>query len=286
MVLRYLVPALVCLGLAPSGLAVPARQAHVEVELLAETTSLARGGSPSRVALRLKPDPGWHVYWINPGDSGLATTLRWTLPEGVEAGPIEWPRPHAQAYGELTNYGYSGDVLHLVPITVAAAWPEGKPVPLRAEARWLVCEEVCIPGKADLALDLPVSDRPQPDPKQAAAFARARAELPRAAPAAWRPRFAVAGGDLSLAIEGAPRGADRVELFPEANDLVSHAAPQRVEQGADGVLRISQALSSYFVTPPAEVRGVLVFHQGGEAKAFEIRALPGTVAAVAPRPDR
>lgn len=182
---RYLSLALLTLGLAPVASAVPARLAHVEVELISETTSLARGGPPSRVALRLRPDPGWHVYWINPGDSGLATSLRWSLPDSVEAFPIEWPRPHAHAFGELTNYGYAEEVLHLVPISVAADWPAGKPVRLEAEAKWLVCEEVCIPGKADLALELPVAASPKPDPQRAAAFARARAELPREAPPAF-----------------------------------------------------------------------------------------------------
>ncbi len=283
---RTLSLAILVLVFAATASAVPARLAHVEVELISETTSLARGGPPSRVALRLRPDPGWHVYWINPGDSGLATSLRWSLPEGVEAGPIEWPRPHAHAFGELTNYGYAEEVLHLVPISVAADWPAGKPVRLEAEAKWLVCEEVCIPGKADLALELPVAASPKPDPQRAAAFATARAELPREAPPGWRARFAVADGVLSLAVEGAPRGADRVELFPEANDLVDHAAPQRVEEGADGLLRISQELSSYFVSPPAEVRGVLVLYEGRVARAFHLRALPGKVAVVPPRPHR
>ena len=68
------------------------------------------------VALRLKMKPGWHTYWRNPGDSGLPTTLDWKLPPGVAAGPIQWPAPHALPAGPLVNYGYEGEVLHLVDL--------------------------------------------------------------------------------------------------------------------------------------------------------------------------
>ena len=75
---------------------------------------------PTTVALRLKMKPGWHVYWQNPGDSGLPTTIDWKLPSGFAAGPIQWPAPHALPAGPLINYGYEGEVLHLVDLEGAA----------------------------------------------------------------------------------------------------------------------------------------------------------------------
>ena len=74
-------------------------------------------GEPLTVALRLAIAKGWHTYWRNPGDSGLPTTLAWKLPAGVAAGPIEWPAPRALPVGPLVNYGYEGEVLHLVTLT-------------------------------------------------------------------------------------------------------------------------------------------------------------------------
>src|SRR5512133_1940719 len=98
----------------------PVRTEHVEAELVAERTAIAPG-TPLTVALRLKLAPGWHTYWQNPGDSGLPTTLAWKLPEGITASDIHWPAPERLPAGPLVNYGYEGEVLHLVDITPNAS---------------------------------------------------------------------------------------------------------------------------------------------------------------------
>jgi len=268
---------LACLAVCAQAAPVPVE--HVEVDLVAENRGLVAGDAPNWVALRLQPEPGWHVYWLNPGDSGIATGLDWTLPPGVTAGPIHWPYPHAQRLGDLTNYGYGEETLHLVPLTLAAGWPADQPVALQAEAKWLVCKDICIPGKAQLKLELPVVAAASADPAWTAAFARARAALPREAPG-WSAHYAVADGSVSLAVTGAQFEADEVEFFPEPNDLVNHAAPQRVAIDPRDGLRLSQALSSYYVEAPAELRGVLVLHQSGQAQAWQLRATPGPVEAV------
>src|SRR5882724_617007 len=92
---------------------------HVEAELVAADTALSPG-VPATVALRLAIEDGWHTYWRNPGDSGLPTTLEWKLPRGFVAGEIEWPAPKALPVGPLVNYGYDGEVLHLVTVTPPA----------------------------------------------------------------------------------------------------------------------------------------------------------------------
>jgi len=131
---------------AASGLV---QRPHIQVELLAESNE-ARPGTDLRVGLRLLPDPGWHTYWKNPGDSGLATSIEWTLPEGVTASEIAWPYPDAIPFAHLINYGYDGE--HLLPVTLSIPDDLALDQPLRLEARadWLVCEEICIPGDADL----------------------------------------------------------------------------------------------------------------------------------------
>jgi thiol:disulfide interchange protein DsbD len=127
-------------------------QSHVTAELIPETTTV-QPGQPFDVALHLHSDPGWHTYWINPGDAGLATTIAWTLPPGFTAGPIQWPTPEKHAMGPLITYGYAGDVYLLTTITPPKAdLPQHFDV--KAHAEWLVCQEECIPGKADLTLPL------------------------------------------------------------------------------------------------------------------------------------
>ncbi len=148
-------------------------QPHVTAELIPETANV-RPGQPFLVALHLHMDPDWHTYWINPGDAGLATTIKWTLPPGFTAGPIQWPAPERHPMGPLTTYGYGGDAYLLTTITPPA--PVKFPLEIRAQANWLVCQEECIPGKADLALKL---GAPGPDsPDREKFFAEARARLP------------------------------------------------------------------------------------------------------------
>lgn len=262
---------------ASGAFALPVQADNVEAELIAENQSFKGGGYDNWVALRLRPDPGWHVYWQNPGDSGIPTSLKWTLPPEITAGPIEWPYPHRESLGELTNYGYSEETLHLVPIRVK----RGDRADLLVKATWLVCKDICIPGSAELKLSMPVSEAaPQPDTAWKAAFEKARAQVPRAAPD-WDVRYSIVQGDFSLSIEGAqfPRRAE-VEFFPIPNDLVAHAAEQRVVIDPSNGLRLSQRLSTYFVEAPADLRGVLVIHEGDTVKAFQVDARPGDVAIV------
>ena len=262
----------------PCALAAPVQTDHVEAELIAERNALMPG-TDNWIALRLRPDAGWHVYWRNPGDSGIATALQWQLPEGIAAGDIQWPYPHRESLGELTNYGYNEETLHLVPLSVAQT-ARGVAT-MRAQARWLVCKDVCIPGEADLSLELPVRMQAQMDPDWAPSFAAARIQLPRTA-TDWQAQFQVADGSVSLSLTGsALSGAEPVAFFPYANDLVNHAAPQRSARDGTGTLRLSQQLSPYYVDAPETVEGVLVLSRGNATEAWEIRAAPGAVAAVA-----
>jgi thiol:disulfide interchange protein DsbD len=107
------------------------------------------------VALRLKHDPHWHTYWQVPGDSGLPTTIKWALPEGWSAGPIQWPVPQRLAAGPLMNFGYEGEILLLTRLTPPANVKPGDTVTLQARADWLICKDVCIPESGSFALEVP-----------------------------------------------------------------------------------------------------------------------------------
>jgi len=274
---RLLVSVLLLLS-ATLAHAAPVQVGPVEAELIAERDALV-AGETNWLALRLKPDPQWHVYWRNPGDSGIPTKLEWRLPDGITAGDIVWPYPQIERLGDLANYGYGDDTLHLVPLNVAAN-AHGKQT-LRATAKWLVCKDICIPGSTELELTLPVAASAQPLARWRAAFARTRAAVPQAAHD-WPARFAVDGQTMSLAVDAAAlRHASEVRFFPYASDLVNHAQPQRIALEGD-TLRLSQAISTYYVEAPPRVDGVLVIDdEQHQTRAYEISAQPGAVAAVA-----
>jgi thiol:disulfide interchange protein DsbD len=135
------------------GLAPASDKAPAHASLIADRQGFAPG-QPFTVALRLALDPGWHTYWKDPGDAGLATTLLLSLPPGVHAGDLQWPKPRVfKAAGGLTCYGYERTALLLVPITVDPEY-KGNSLTLRAKATWLVCKDTCLPGKADVVLVL------------------------------------------------------------------------------------------------------------------------------------
>src|SRR6185369_7282273 len=105
------------------------------------------------LGLRLRLADGWHTYWRNPGDAGVAPELTLELPEGASAGPIAWPTPARVAEGSLMTYAYSGEVL--LPVTVTPP-PSGGVLTVKAHATWLVCRDICVPEEANFQLDLPV----------------------------------------------------------------------------------------------------------------------------------
>ena len=130
----------------------PATSSRDTVSLVSDTDAVAPG-TAFRVGLRLRLAPGWHTYWRNPGDAGVAPDFALVLPQDAQAGPIAWPTPTRVAEGPVMTYAYTGDLL--LPVTVTPAAHAG-PVPIKAHASWLVCKEICVPEEADFRLDLPV----------------------------------------------------------------------------------------------------------------------------------
>ncbi len=130
----------------------PAPEDLVKAGLVAEAASIAPGAT-LWVDLRLEVKPGWHVYWQNPGDSGLPTTIDWKLPPGFSAGHILWPVPEHFVQNGIGNYGYAGTVDLLVPIAAPKELAAGQTAVLDAEASWLACADICIPGGAKLGVE-------------------------------------------------------------------------------------------------------------------------------------
>lgn len=201
----------------------------VQPTLLADTTAIVPG-QPFEVGLLLEMAPGWHTYWENAGDAGLPTTIHWTLPEGFAAGPIQWPLPRRIVEpGDIQVYAYKDKVLLITTIVPPADFVEAS-VTLRAKAAWLVCEEICIPGTAELELTLPVGGEAAPDHKEV--FAEARAHLPSADPVPYDVTWKKSAESLSLTVRGVPDSAT-VEFFPLPlpDQQVGHAVNSPVKDG-------------------------------------------------------
>jgi DsbC/DsbD-like thiol-disulfide interchange protein len=122
-----------------------------------------RPGDTFRIGVLLEMQPGWHIYWKNPGEAGLPTSVNFGAPEGVEVGMLQWPTPKKFSQpGDILGYGYEGDALFSAQVRTSNALKPGTEITISANVGWLCCERVCIPGKADLSLKLPVRDHVEP----------------------------------------------------------------------------------------------------------------------------
>ena len=270
--MKFLRPLLlVLLGL--SALWPAAASAQVKASLVADVTSV-QPGQPFTVALRLEHTPHWHTYWINPG-TGLITTLAWTLPEGVTASDILWPAPKAlkDRSGTIVGNGYEGDLLLPVTITPPATLAPGSKLTLKVSAEWLMCEDSCMPGSADLQLSLPVTaETAAPHATFGPRIATVLAQLPRA-DAAWTPSATRAGNTITLTVKAAQSGAHvpaGLRFFADDN-LVAYELPQTVASDGAGGFVLTLPVSPDGPADATQLVGVLTAENGWRADG----TLPG-----------
>jgi len=193
--------------------------------------------------------PGWHTYWRNPGDSGLATSISWTLPSGVSAGEPRWPVPEQFNTGSIVNFGYKDRAIILVPLTVARR-PAINAKRARATIFLLECGQMCIPETVTLDLDL---GKPSGSP---AIFAGARAALPQ--PFDGDVRIARGPNTLTIVMTKASLlGADpsAVHFYPATPGVVDYHASPRIRSSGDTL--VWQANLAARSRPFREFEGVL-----------------------------
>lgn len=138
------------------------KPAPVSARLISSVDAVVPG-QVFRLALLLKQEPGWHTYYKIPGDSGMPTSIKWTLPDGFTASDIIWPRPLRFEEGGLVTYGYKDQAFLAVDITAPADLKVGSELTFLANVKWLSCKDVCLPGKAELKLSLPVASENHKD---------------------------------------------------------------------------------------------------------------------------
>ena len=225
----------------------------VEARLLADVASISPG-QPFTAGLLLKMAPGWHSYWQFAGDAGLPTELKWQLPDGWTAGPIQWPVPlKVDEPGDIQVYGYHDEVMLLVQLTPPPRIATAS-VHLAAEASWLVCEKICIPGGAKLQLDLPVGG--PGSPANTELFAKYRERLPRPLPESARNTLHWNRQPNELRLTIADKSLDQssaVDFFPLPEPPTITGHPRR-SQAPDG---------SIVFTIPIESAGPGVRSLGG-----------------------
>jgi len=231
---------------------------NVTVALVSEEVSV-QPGRPFVVGLHMRMRAGWHTYWKNPGDAGLPLRIKWSLPEGFLAGPIQWPVPERLPDGPVMSYGYEGDVLLPVQMTPPSLIGTGS-VTIAGTFEWLECKDVCLPGSAVLDITIPVlAGAPRPS-RAAALFTETRSRMPQSP--ADRSFSAEAGPRaISLAVR-VPAGfsSKGAYFFPDQPLVADFAAPQGFERFPGGC-RITMTPDPNAKRTPERLSGVLVFDE-------------------------
>jgi thiol:disulfide interchange protein DsbD len=252
----------------------PVKAQHLTAELVSLSPNIAPGGT-LQVGLVLTLEEHWHVYWINAGDSGEPPKITWTLPEGITAGPMKFPIPSRLPLGPLMDFGYEDSVAFPVQLTAASSAKPG-PIHLDAMVNWLVCREVCIPGKAHLGLNLTAAVDATAPSQPVGALGEALGLIPGPLPAGKT--VTVKGGktDFVLTLITGDRETDG-EFYPFDQEQIANAANQTIESLPNG-LRLRIRRSDDLKTLPAQLHGVIKL---SDTVAYDITApvTPGEVAA-------
>jgi len=234
----------------------------IEPQLVSEGP--APSGGDVELAIHMRPAPGWHGYWLNPGDAGLPMDVKWQLPKGLFAGPLRYPVPTRLTVAGLMNYVFERDYAVLVRLHVPA--DARGIVPIRADAHWLACtDKICVPEQGQLQLDIAVGTG-APNRTQFDAWRR---ELPQ--PLVTPAHFAPEGGTLRVAIP-LPASVEVREpyLFPITDNAVDYEAPQRFSRAGDTLIAELRPKGS----APAQLSGVIAI---GDGRGLEFRATRGPV---------
>ncbi len=257
-----------------------ASAAHLSIALHSETKKPRPGGAVS-LGIEIRPQPGWHIYWKNPGESGLPPTLHWTLPTGVTAGAPRYPVPSAMTLNGIAANVYREATTLLVDLSVAATVPRGTRLPVGLDAEVLTCTEGhCVPQSVAVNLTMTAGDG-QPDPAEAGRFRAARAALPR--PIGTALAYRLEKGMLHLQLpDGLLSDTSSAHVFFD-DDHHTAGAPQRLDETGG---RHTIVMPWRDPPPTGSLRGVIrVDPPAGDeaaAKGYRFSAKPEAVPAPAP----
>jgi DsbC/DsbD-like thiol-disulfide interchange protein len=233
---------------------------HGTLELVAENQWIAAGHG-FYLGLHFQLEKGWHIYWVNPGDSGEPPRVKWQLPAGLTVGKMEWPTPRRLGTPSIVDFGYEDEIMLIAAMHAEGSLTPQSPAQLGAEVKVLVCREICIPGTAQLSLNLPIkSQLPAPDARTSNLFVAARKSLPRPAPNNWR--FSVDDANNSFVLTAnLGHQVTQATFFPLAESQIDNAAPQKLLPVATG-FRLTLRKSDQLRKPIERLKGVLVLSAG------------------------
>ncbi len=261
---RLLLSFLILLGTLPAAKAqfeLPTGKTASESSLVSEVTSIAPGGTFS-VALHLKHPEDWHSYYKNSGGVELSPEVKWTLPKGFTAGPIQWPVPEVKDGEYGISYVYQGEPVFLMDITAPASLEIGKSVSLTGDFTWQICKDSCINEDKSFTLELPVTTTAVKDAAQIDLFAKARAKQ-AVGVVSLKIAAQSAGGDIQLRVEPSSAITGKpTDFIPDQRFVQAASVGGKIEQDGDAwkvtLKRITKDAFETAVPQGKSLSGILV----------------------------
>jgi thiol:disulfide interchange protein DsbD len=232
---------------------------HAKLSLISELSSLAPG-STDWIGLRFQLEPGWHIYWKNPGDSGEPPRVTWHVPGGIETSELQFPTPQRIKDHSLIDYGYENDVVLLSKLKVPNAGDvAGNKTEISADVRYLVCREVCIPGRDHAALTVPFtatsrsSDSPDAD-----LIRKTEAHLPQPLSSGVKLSAKSEGDSFIVTVVSKSRELRAIKDFlPQDAQVIDNVIAPRFRTVPDAQL-ITLKKSEQLDHPVTQLKGLLV----------------------------
>jgi thiol:disulfide interchange protein/DsbC/DsbD-like thiol-disulfide interchange protein len=230
----------------------------VKPSLIADVSSI-QPGQKFRVGVLYRIEPGWHIYWKYPGDSGIPTKIVWQFPEGFRVQDLQWPLPvREKEPGDLEVFGYVSEVLLFADVEAPAKLP-AEPISIKAETEWLVCQSLCVPGRAELSLNLTGGANAASESVQI--FQKYSSLTPKS-PAGMKIGSGRVGKNLEIFVGGAP-GGDSLDFYPvpPSDAVIGHVVRDRN--------KLTIPIETE-VKPIKQMEGVLVVGSGENRKGYEV----------------
>ncbi|MSR76626.1 MAG: hypothetical protein EXS63_00135 [Candidatus Omnitrophica bacterium] len=265
-ILAVLMGLLPCLGYAQK------TKSHIHPEILSSVKAFAPG-KPFTVGIHFTMDPDWHIYWINPGDSGLATSVKWVGHPPINFSPLEWPAPEKIILPAILTYGYSKEVVLLSEATVTPSF-SGKSITLKADVAWLACHDLCVPGKARIVREIPAAKgKAVRNSQEIRTIERYQARVPQDYQG-WE--ISARYSDQFALIHFKPNHEFPIKsiyFFPENSDFFKHEAGEKFRSNQAG-FEVLLRRSKIFTGDLEKLEGVLAIDTGSAMVYDQVRLKP------------
>ena len=232
------------------------------IELLTES-NLIEPGDELLVGFKFSLSPGWHTYWVNPGDAGEGASIKWNLPRDVKASKILWPGPERIPVEPLMTFGYENEVVLLTKIYTSKN--TDIPLTLNALVSWYTCKEICIPQEAEVSIPIKLGF------KSPSSSNRLLKQTLENVPTPFKGTYRVQSLDDSYIIQGQfedNKQYDSIYFFPRFYGLTDYVESQLYEKNKDSFSL--QVQPSGLKIEHESFEGVLATEKDGRLSYFEI----------------